>query len=264
MIIIILNVYIPRIYNQMEILPISITVKKGKFDLFESLILSGLKFYENDIVVLSSKYVSMSEGAIVNLTKIKASKTARDLALKYHMSPNLAELTLRESDYIYKGVPGFLLAIKDGMMAPNAGIDRSNVPLGSAILYPLAPFKSAEKLRRKFIVNLGIRVGIVIADSRLMPTRIGTIGIAIASAGFEPVEDKRGKKDLFGNVLKVTFTAVADSLASMAVAVMGESDESTPAAVIRGTKVIATSRKLTSCDMVVDPKQDIYTRGFQN
>jgi coenzyme F420-0:L-glutamate ligase len=247
----------------MEILPISISVKKRKFDLFESLILSGLKFYENDIVVLSSKYVSMSEGSVVNLNKIKASKKARDLALKYHMSSKLAELTLRESDYIYKGVPGFLLAIKDGMMAPNAGVDRSNVPLGYAILYPHAPFKSAEKLRRKFIVNLGIKVGIVIADSRLMPTRIGTIGIAIANAGFEPVEDKRGKKDLFGNVLKVTFIAVADSLASMAVAVMGESNESTPAAVIRGTKVIATSRKLTSCDMVVDPTQDIYTRGLQ-
>ncbi|MFL6355605.1 MAG: coenzyme F420-0:L-glutamate ligase, partial [Nitrososphaeraceae archaeon] len=78
----------------MEILPISITVKKGKFDLFESLILSGLKFHENDIVVLSSKYVSMSEGSVVNLNKIKASKRARDLAIKYHMSSKLAELTL--------------------------------------------------------------------------------------------------------------------------------------------------------------------------
>src|SRR5919204_754487 len=229
----------------MEILPISTTVKKGKFDLFESLILSGLKFYDNDIVVLSSKYVSMSEGSVVNLNKIKASKKARDLAIKYHMSSKLAELTLRESDYIYKGVPGFLLAIKDGMMAPNAGVDRSNVPLGYAILYPQAPFKSAEKLRRKFIVNLGIKVGIVIADSRLMPTRIGTIGIAIASAGFEPVEDQRGKRDLFGNILRVTFKAVADSLASIGVGVMGESDESIPAVVIRGTKVVATNRRLT-------------------
>ena len=247
----------------MEILPISITVKKRKFDLFESLIHSGFKFHENDIVVLSSKYVSMSEGSVVNLDKIKPSKGARDLAVKYHINSKLAELIIRESDYIYKGVPGFLLTIKNGMMAPNAGIDRSNVPLGYAILYPHAPFKSAEKLRRKFIVHLGITVGIVIADSRLMPTRIGTIGIAIANAGFEPVEDKRGKKDLFGNILKVTFIAVADGLASMAVAVMGESDESTPAAVIRGTKVVATNRTLTSHDMLVEPAQDIYIRGLQ-
>jgi len=247
----------------MEILPISINVKKGKFDLFQSLIQSAFKFHENDIVVLSSKFISMSEGSVLNLDKIKISKRARDLAIKYHMNSKLAELVIRESDYIYKGVPGFLLTIKDGMMAPNAGIDRSNVPLGYAILYPHAPFKSAENLRVKFIVNMGIKVGIIIADSRLMPTRIGTIGIAIANAGFEPVEDKRGKKDLFGNILKVTFIAVADSLASMAVAVMGESDESTPAAVIRGSKVTATSRKLSWHDLAVEPAQDIYTRGLQ-
>ena len=251
------------IHSKMEILPISITVKKGKFDLFESLIHSSFKFHENDIVVLSSKYVSMSEGSIVNLDKIKVSKGAQDIAAKYHINSRLVELILRESDYIYKGIPGFLLTIKNGMMAPNAGIDRSNVPLGYAILYPRAPFKSAEKLRVKFVVNMGIKVGIIIADSRLMPTRIGTIGIAIANAGFEPVEDKRGKKDLFGNILKVTFIAVADSLASMAVAVMGESDESTPAAVIRGTKVTATNRKLSWHDLAVEPTQDIYTRGLQ-
>src|ERR1041385_7394239 len=123
------------------------------------------------------------------------------------------------------------------MMAPNAGIDKSNVPSGFVILYPREPFKSAENLRRRFLVNLGIKVGVVIADSRLMPTRIGTTGVAIACAGFEPVEDLRGRKDLFDNVLKYTFKAVADSLATMGVAIMGESDESIPAAVVRGFKV---------------------------
>jgi coenzyme F420-0:L-glutamate ligase len=249
--------------NKLEILPITLPLEKNRFDLFENLTHSGFTFRENDILVLSSKYVSMSEGSVVNLNKVRVGKRAQRIANNYHMDPKIAELTLRESDHIYKGIPGFLLAVRDGMMAPNAGIDRSNVPSGHAILYPHAPFKSAENLRVKFIVNLGIKVGIVIADSRLMPTRIGTIGIAIANAGFEPVEDKRGKRDLFGNILKVTFIAVADSLASMAVAVMGESDESTPAAVIRGTKVIATNRKLSWHDMAIEPEQDIYTRGLQ-
>jgi coenzyme F420-0:L-glutamate ligase len=197
------------------------------------------------------------------LNKIKVSKKAENLAFEYHMDAKIAELTLRESDYIYKGIPGFLLAVKDGMMAPNAGIDKSNVPSGFVILYPREPFKSAENLRLKFLVNLGIKVGVVIADSRLMPTRIGTTGVAIAIAGFEPVEDQRGKKDLFGNVMRVTFRAVADSLASMGVAIMGETDESTPVAVIRHVKVIATNRKLSSHDIVVDPVQDIYVRGLE-
>jgi coenzyme F420-0:L-glutamate ligase / coenzyme F420-1:gamma-L-glutamate ligase len=247
----------------LEILPISVPVKKSRFDLFVSLTRSGFKFRESDILVLSSKYVSMSEGSVLNLNKVKTSEKARSLALKYHMEAKIAEVTLRESDYIYKGIPGFLLAVKDGMMAPNAGIDKSNVPSGFVILYPREPFKSAENLRRRFLVNLGIKVGVVIADSRLMPTRIGTTGVAIANAGFEPVEDQRGKKDLFGNVLRVTFMAVADGLASMGVSVMGESNESTPVAVIRQTKVTATNRKLSSRDIVVDPVQDIYVRGLQ-
>jgi len=248
----------------LEILTISIPVKKTRFNLFDSLTRSGFRFRENDILILSSKYVSMSEGSVVNLNKIKSSKKAQNLASIYHMDPKIAELTLRESDYIYKGIPGFLLAVKDGMMAPNAGIDKSNVPSGFVILYPQEPFKSAENLRLKFLVNLGIKVGVVIADSRLMPTRIGTTGVAIAIAGFEPVEDQRGKKDLFGNVMRVTFRAVADSLASMGVAIMGETDESTPIAVIRHTKVIATNRKLSSHDIVVDPVQDIYVRGLEH
>jgi coenzyme F420-0:L-glutamate ligase len=247
-----------------EILPISVPIKKGEFDLFDSIILSNFKFRENDILIVSSKYVSMSEGSVMNLDKVKVGRKAKSLASEYHMSAKLAELTLREADYIYKGIPGFLLAVKNGVMAPNAGIDKSNVPQGFVVLYPSEPFKSAENLRRRFLVNLGIKVGVVIADSRLMPTRIGTIGVALASAGFEPVEDQRGKRDLFGNILKVTLKAVSDSLAATGVAVMGEGNESTPIAVIRGIRVIATDRKLSWHDMAVDARQDIYIRGLQS
>ena len=248
----------------MEILPISVPIKKGEFDLFDSIILSNFKFRENDILIVSSKYVSMSEGSVMNLDKVKVGRKAKSLASEYHMNAKLAELTLREADYIYKGIPGFLLAVKNGVMAPNAGIDKSNVPQGFVVLYPSEPFKSAENLRRRFLVNLGIKVGVVIADSRLMPTRIGTIGVALASAGFEPVEDQRGKRDLFGNILKVTLKAVSDSIAATGVAVMGEGSESTPIAVIRGIRVIATDRKLSWHDMAVDARQDIYIRGLQS
>jgi coenzyme F420-0:L-glutamate ligase/coenzyme F420-1:gamma-L-glutamate ligase len=247
-----------------EILPISVPIKKGEFDLFDSIILSNFKFRENDILIVSSKYVSMSEGSVMNLDKVKVGRKAKSLASEYHMSAKLAELTLREADYIYKGIPGFLLAVKNGVMAPNAGIDKSNVHQGFVVLYPSEPFKSAENLRRRFLVNLGIKVGVVIADSRLMPTRIGTIGVALASAGFEPVEDQRGKRDLFGNILKVTLKAVSDSIAATGVAVMGEGSESTPIAVIRGIRVIATDRKLSWHDMAVDARQDIYIRGLQS
>jgi coenzyme F420-0:L-glutamate ligase / coenzyme F420-1:gamma-L-glutamate ligase len=243
-----------------EVLPISIKTQRGRFDLFERLQVFGYK--HNDIVVISSKFVSMSEGSIVKLSKVKVGKKAKDVAAKCHMDAKLAELVLRESEYVMsRGVPGFLLAIRDGTIAPNAGIDKSNVPRGYAILYPRNPFETAEKLKLKFLAELGIRVGIVIADSRLMPTRIGTTGVAIACAGFEPVEDQRGRRDLFGNVLRVTFKAVADGLATMGVAVMGESDESTPVSVVRGVEVVWSDNKFSWKDMAVEPFEDIYLRG---
>lgn len=247
----------------MEALPIHSSIKRGKFDLFDSLVASGLKFKDDDIIVISSKFVSMSEGAVLRLGEIKVSKEARIIATKYKMDPKIAEVTLRESDYILGGIPGFLLSIRDGMIAPNAGIDKSNVPPGFVIIYPNDAFKTAENLRSKFLLEYRIRVGIVIADSRLMPTRIGTVGVAISCSGFEPVEDERGKKDLFGNVLRVTFRAVADGLAATGVAIMGEGRESIPAVVVRGFKVTPTDRKLSKHDMAIDPEQDIYIRGLK-
>jgi coenzyme F420-0:L-glutamate ligase len=178
------------------------------------------------------------------------------------MDPRIAEMTIRESDYILGGLPGFLLSIRDGMIAPNAGIDKSNVPSGFIILYPNDAFKTANNLRLKFLSYCKIRVGIVIADSRLMPTRIGTVGVAIGCSGFEPVEDERGKKDLFGNVLRVTLRAIADGLAATGVMVMGEGSESIPAVIVRGFKVTPTDRKLSKDDMTIDPEQDIYIRGL--
>jgi coenzyme F420-0:L-glutamate ligase len=246
----------------LEITAIRVERKDKKFDLFTSL--QGFDYKNGDVLVVSSKFVSMSEGMVVELEKVKVSRKAKALAEKHGMEPRLAELVLRESDYLVKGVPGFVLAVRDGMIAPNAGIDKSNVKKGFAILYPRDPFASAEKLRAKFLSSLGIRIGVVIADSRLMPTRIGTTGVAIACAGIEPVEDLRGKKDLFGNVLRVTLRAVADGLATMGVAAMGESDESTPAAVVRGAKVQWTDRRISWKDMAVTPQVDIYLRGVES
>ena len=243
-------------------LPFHSSIKRDKFDLFKSITTSCLKFKNGDIIVVSSKYVSMSEGRVLKLSKIKVSKKARLLAARFDMDPKIAEITLRESEYILGGISGFLLTIRDGMIAPNAGIDKSNVPPGFIILYPLDAFRSAEKLRSRFLKSLNIRVGIVIADSRLMPTRIGTVGVAIGCAGFEPIEDERGKKDLFGNILQVTRKAVADGLSSIGVATMGEADESTPAVIVRGFKVTPTDRKLSKEDMTIDPSQDIYIRGL--
>lgn len=243
--------------------PIKIKTKRKMFDLFGTIISSKFKFKDSDILVLSSKFVSMSEGSVLDLQKIKPSDKAKEIAKNYQMDPTLVEAVIRESDIIFGGLPGFLLTIRKGILAPNAGIDKSNVPYNTIICLPNDPFLSAETLRLEFLAGLGIQVGIVISDSRLMPTRIGTTGVAIGCAGIEPVEDQRGNKDLFGNVLKYTLKATADSLATMGTFVMGESNESIPVVVIRGMNIAFTDRMLSWEDLAIDYETDIYFRSMQ-
>jgi coenzyme F420-0:L-glutamate ligase/coenzyme F420-1:gamma-L-glutamate ligase len=69
---------------------------------------------------------------------------------------------------------------------------------------------------------------------------MGEINIAVGVAGFVPIRDRRGEKDLFGYVLRIKQTAIADELASAAELVIGQADEGIPAAIIRGYSYQAT------------------------
>ncbi len=194
----------------------------------------GVDLRDGDVLVVSSKFVAVSEGRVVALKGVKPSPRAEGLASAYRMDPRLCELVLRESDDVLGGIPGFLLTVKEGLFTPNAGIDKSNVKHGRVVLYPRRPQLSAWRIREALRFSLGVRVAVIICDSRLSPTRRGTIGVAVAASGIEGIVDMRGRTDLFGNVLKVTSQAVADDLSSAAEVLMRESDEATPVVVVRG------------------------------
>ena len=238
----------------------------GAFDLpgevAASLAVAGLGPADGDVVVVSSKYVSYSQGRLVDMDRVAASGEARALASEYSMSPALAELVLRESDRVIGGMPGFVMAeTPGGLIAPNAGIDRSNGG-GTAVLYPEDPHAQAELLRRSLLVRSGARVGVVISDSRLLPARAGTSGTAVACAGFDPVDDMRGRPDLDGAPLKVTFRAVADSLAAAANLAMGEGGESTPLAVARGSGASLSGRAVGPAETAIPHDRCAYTRSL--
>jgi coenzyme F420-0:L-glutamate ligase / coenzyme F420-1:gamma-L-glutamate ligase len=186
------------------------------------------------VLVVSSKFAAISEGRVVDLRSVVPSEYATELATRYNMPVQLSELIVRESDEILGGVVGFVLASKEGMLSPNAGIDKSNIRLGKAVLYPRDPLESASMIAEAMEFRRGVLIAVIICDSRLMPTRKGTTGVALASSGLEAVLDLRGKEDLFGNILKVTSQAIADDLCSAAQLVMGESDEAAPFVVVRG------------------------------
>jgi coenzyme F420-0:L-glutamate ligase/coenzyme F420-1:gamma-L-glutamate ligase len=50
----------------------------------------------------------------------------------------------------------------------------------------------------------------------------------------KPIRDRRGEKDLFGYVLRIKQTAIADELSSAAELVIGQAGEGVPVAIIRG------------------------------
>lgn len=197
-------------------------------------------FQEGDILVLAETAVATSEGNVIRLADITPSAHARVLAEQYHMNPSVTEVVLRESDSIVGGIPGFLLCMKGGTLLPNAGVDASNAPAGCVTPLPADPNASARAMKQSVEGATGARIGVIVADSRTHAMRLGCSGVAIGCAGIPSVIDDRGRLDLFGRKLEVTKRAVADNIASAAELVMGEADECTPAAVIRGTGLPVT------------------------
>ncbi|MEM3341858.1 MAG: coenzyme F420-0:L-glutamate ligase [Thermoplasmata archaeon] len=222
----------------MEILPLKskIIVEGDSIpDCIEMALKSNdIQLKDGDIIAVSSKVVAVSEGRIVDYNKIKPVPEAIELAEKYGLEPGFAQLVLEEADLILGGVFRAILTLKQGVFVANAGIDHSNAPPGFAILWPAEPYASAQRIRKKLEETSGLYLGILMCDSHCNPLRTGSAGICIAASGFRAVEDIRGRKDIYGNVLRITRKAVADNLASAAVSVMGESDEITPFVLIRG------------------------------
>ncbi len=253
---------------QLTVFPLLAERMEGEFDVFEALLKTleknNVKLEDGDVLVISTKYISNSQGRIVDLEKIKASEEGKQISKKYQLKSEIAEIIIRESDKIFGGIGGFVITSSDNIMAPNAGIDKSNARKGRAILYPKNPYQTAEEIRRKIFLKFFIHVGIILVDSRLMPARIGTSGVAIACAGIEPVLDMRAKKDLDGNPLKVTFQAVVDNLATIANHKMGEGAESKPFAIVRNSDAKLTDRKINPSEMAISPDQCVYVRGLAN
>lgn len=223
---------------------------------------NGAGLEEGDVIVVSTKLVSNAQGRLVDLRGVRPSGDGLRAARRFGIAPEMAEVIIRESDAVLGGVPGFVLASAGGIISPNAGIDRSNAAGCTSILYPADAYGAAERVRRKVFLEAGVHVGVVLADSRLMPARAGTVGVAVSCAGMSPVRDARAERDLYGNPLRVTMQATADSLATAANHVMGEGSESVPFAIVRGSGVPMTDRRILPSEPAVPHEQCVYVRGL--
>lgn len=246
----------------MQVLAVKTPMIRPKDDLVEAILRAieaqRLELNENDILAVSSKIVSFAEGRLAKLSEVKPSKKAELLAKQYALTPAFAELVLREADRIIGGVRKAVLTLNNGVYTVNAGIDNKNAPEGFVVLWPKNPQLQAERIRDEIVRRANKRVGVLIVDSSIAPGRMGTRGVAIGVAGFEPVKDYRKTWDLFGKNIVMTLHAVADDLASAAHIVMGESTERTPIAIIRDAPVTFTDAA-DAQSMKIPLKDDIYT-----
>ncbi len=225
-----------KIKKKVEIFGLELPIFKGneKVDLAE--IISKFPLQDYDIVVVAETLIAKLEGCIVDKNKIIPSKKAKELAKITNKDEKVVQVILDEAREIVKIGKNFIITeTKHGYVMANSGVDESNV-LGIKTL-PKNPDLSAEKLRKRLEELTGKKIGVIISDSVGRPFRKGAVGIALGVSGILALWDRKGEKDLFGRELKSTEVAIADELASMANAVMGEANEGIPVVIIRGVNV---------------------------
>jgi coenzyme F420-0:L-glutamate ligase/coenzyme F420-1:gamma-L-glutamate ligase len=191
---------------------------------------------EKDIIVVTHVVVSKAEGNVIDLNKVKPSDRAKEIAQKTNKDPALVQVILQETkDIVRVGQNSIITETVSGIICANAGVDRSNVS-GARNVVPLPknPSVSAENIRKEIKRLAGADVAVIISDTHGRPFRLGEINVAVGVAGFKPIRDRRGEKDLFGYVLRIKQTAIADELSSAAELVIGQANEGIPAAIIRG------------------------------
>jgi len=199
---------------------------------------------EKDVVIITSKILSIHQGHCIPINSVK----------------NKNDLIKQEADIIIPNPEEeiILATIKDNILIPFAGIDESNGN-GYYILWPQNPSQEAKKicqyLKQKFSLT---DLAVIINDSYLTPMRTGVMGISIGFYGLEPVEDNRGKEDLFGRQIKVSQTNIVDTLSALGSLYMGETKQQIPIVVIRDTEMVQFTDRETHQKITFPAKEDIY------
>lgn len=213
---------------------------------------------EQDIFVVAQKVVSKAEGRYIYLDEVLPSPRARELARAVGKDPRLVEVILSEAEEVLRYRSGLIIvAHKLGLVMANAGVDQSNVEHHGSrervLLLPRDPDASSANLKAALDRHFHVQLGVIISDSVGRPWRIGTVALAIGSAGLPAVQDLRGQDDLYGRALKTTQVGLADLIASSATLLMGECAEGTPIVLVRG---VEWSDRPTTASMLIRSRQE--------
>ncbi len=234
------------IVRAMHVEPVKTAVFQEGEDLVAFIVKHVPRPKGGSILCVASKIVALAEGRVVEAANTKEKE----------------QLIQSESQWQRKVLPQWWLTVRDGTVVVNAGIDESNAD-GKLVLLPQDSFRSAATLRTKLKKIYRIKnLGIIITDSRITALRAGVVGVALGYAGFRGVRDYRGTTDIFGRMMEVTQTDIADSLATAATLVMGEGKEQQPLAVITDAPV-QFSERVQRNELRIPMKDDLYKDLFR-
>jgi coenzyme F420-0:L-glutamate ligase/coenzyme F420-1:gamma-L-glutamate ligase len=210
--------------NELRVIPLaSVAMVNDGDDLvamfLDALDSSGLTLEARDLIIVTSKVVSKSEGQVVAFDGTEEHKVALIEGESARVLRRRGPLRITETHH------GFINA--------NAGIDLSNTTDGTAVLLPKDPDRSARRFRAEIQRRCDVEVAVIVTDTFGRVWRVGVTDVAIGSAGLKPILDLRGTTDATGRVLEVTEVAIADEIAGAANLVLGKA-EATPFAIVRG------------------------------
>ena len=242
------------------------TMTAGQF-FIEMLKERGVSIENKDVLVVTSKLVSLFDGRTIKLKDVIPSRKARILGKFFHKDPREVELIMHEGKVkfvipfkkiakhpiLWKKMLKFSADLEGTREAldistyvfvvrnhaaylDDAGIDFSNSPSEYVTLLPKDPCKSAQRIREEIKQLTGKDIAVIVTDTVSELGRMGSQDIAIGYSGIDPITRKSGKRDLFGEPHLGGNDMVIDSLAGMAGLVMGQMDESTPATLIKGLR----------------------------
>jgi coenzyme F420-0:L-glutamate ligase/coenzyme F420-1:gamma-L-glutamate ligase len=222
--------------------------------------LRDIEIQDDDVIVIAHTIVSIAEKKVFDLTQIHPSHLAKHIAKVQDKDPRKIEVILRETNEIIRMNDRVLITATKhgphGFVCANSGVDKSNSPGDTVISLPDDPDHSARKIRDAIYSQLRKRVAVIISDTFGRPLRIGTTNVAIGVAGIHPLEDYRGRKDLYGYEMVSTIVARADEIAAAAGLVMGQADEGTPVIIVRG--VDYNVAEASASELIRDPATDVF------
>jgi coenzyme F420-0:L-glutamate ligase/coenzyme F420-1:gamma-L-glutamate ligase len=178
------------------------------------------RLLDGDVVAVTHKIVSKAEGRIVDLEDDGPDSHR-------HLVEEEAASIIRRRDRLV------IAETRHGFVCANAGVDRSNAGSARAILLPVDPDRSANRIRLRLSARFEVDLAVIVTDTFGRAWRRGLTDVAIGVAGMAAIDDLRGQVDDFGKVLEVTEVATADEIAAAADLVIGKSSRN-PVAIVRG------------------------------